>query len=214
MSSARKIDVLFVVDDEPLRSSLVRNLLDREFGVQVTASAEAALALAAKQPFTVALVDFNLSGLAAAPWLQKLKEAQEDCEALLLTEPATLDAAILAAELSGGDLILKPCSRSDVELRIRTAADRRQLLIESRQLKAIVEKDEPRIDAIAQFLEHAPGTATLDDVERAHVVEILKRERGNKARAAKMLGVNRRSLYRLIEKHKIELTGGNPAAGG
>ena len=40
-------------------------------------------------------------------------------------------------------------------------------------------------------------------VERAHVVEVLRRERGNKARAARALGVNRRSLYRLVEKFAI-----------
>jgi DNA-binding NtrC family response regulator len=43
----------------------------------------------------------------------------------------------------------------------------------------------------------------LEDLERAHVVEILARERGNKARAARALGVNRRSLYRIIEKYQI-----------
>jgi DNA-binding NtrC family response regulator len=52
----------------------------------------------------------------------------------------------------------------------------------------------------------------LEDLERAHVVEILTRERGNKARAARALGVNRRSLYRIIEKYHIteeELAGGD-----
>jgi DNA-binding NtrC family response regulator len=50
------------------------------------------------------------------------------------------------------------------------------------------------------------GAALPDDlaaVERAHVVEVLRRERGNKARAARALGVNRRSLYRLVEKFQI-----------
>jgi DNA-binding NtrC family response regulator len=43
----------------------------------------------------------------------------------------------------------------------------------------------------------------LSDVQRAHVLEVLEREKGNKARAAKALGVNRRSLYRLLEKYGI-----------
>jgi transcriptional regulator with PAS, ATPase and Fis domain len=52
----------------------------------------------------------------------------------------------------------------------------------------------------------------LQDLERAHVVDILKRERGNKARAACALGVSRRSLYRILEKYHItdeELSGGD-----
>jgi DNA-binding NtrC family response regulator len=47
----------------------------------------------------------------------------------------------------------------------------------------------------------------LADVQRAHIIEVLRRERGNKARTARALGVNRRSLYRLLEKYHIELLG-------
>ena len=44
----------------------------------------------------------------------------------------------------------------------------------------------------------------LSEIQRVHVVDILRRERGNKARAARALGINRRSLYRLLEKYGIE----------
>lgn len=43
----------------------------------------------------------------------------------------------------------------------------------------------------------------LDEIERAHVLDVLDRERGNKARAARALGINRRSLYRLLEKYSV-----------
>jgi DNA-binding NtrC family response regulator len=43
----------------------------------------------------------------------------------------------------------------------------------------------------------------LADIERAHIVEVLNREGGNKARTARVLGINRRSLYRLIDKYEI-----------
>jgi DNA-binding NtrC family response regulator len=47
--------------------------------------------------------------------------------------------------------------------------------------------------------------ANSDDLaalERTHVLEILKREGGNKAKAARALGIDRRSLYRLLEKYQ------------
>ncbi len=50
------------------------------------------------------------------------------------------------------------------------------------------------------------SNASLADVERAHVLEVLQRERGNKSRAARVLGVNRRSLYRLLERFDIALS--------
>jgi DNA-binding NtrC family response regulator len=43
----------------------------------------------------------------------------------------------------------------------------------------------------------------LEDIERAHVAEVLEREQGNKARSARALGVSRRSLYRLLERYGL-----------
>ncbi|HEY7423011.1 MAG TPA: sigma-54 dependent transcriptional regulator [Gemmataceae bacterium] len=44
----------------------------------------------------------------------------------------------------------------------------------------------------------------LSEVERRHVQGILQEEKGNKVHAARILGISRRSLYRLIEKHHLE----------
>jgi DNA-binding NtrC family response regulator len=44
----------------------------------------------------------------------------------------------------------------------------------------------------------------LRTVERRHIEMVLQQERGNKVQAAKVLGVSRRALYRLIEKHRLE----------
>ena len=44
----------------------------------------------------------------------------------------------------------------------------------------------------------------LCEVERRHVLEVLRLVKGNKVHAAKALGIGRRSLYRLIEKYHLE----------
>ncbi len=48
-----------------------------------------------------------------------------------------------------------------------------------------------------------PSEDELASIQRSHIVEVLRRERGNKARTARKLGINRRSLYRLLEKYQI-----------
>ncbi len=44
----------------------------------------------------------------------------------------------------------------------------------------------------------------LREVERRHVQSVLQQEHGNKVHAAKVLGISRRALYRLIEKYHLE----------
>jgi transcriptional regulator of acetoin/glycerol metabolism len=46
-------------------------------------------------------------------------------------------------------------------------------------------------------------TDDLSSIEKAKVVEVLRRERGNKTRAACALGIDRRKLYRLIQKYHV-----------
>jgi DNA-binding NtrC family response regulator len=46
-------------------------------------------------------------------------------------------------------------------------------------------------------------TDDLATIQRGKVVEVLRRESGNKSRAARALGVDRRKLYRLLEKYAI-----------
>jgi DNA-binding NtrC family response regulator len=66
----------------------------------------------------------------------------------------------------------------------------------------------PKVPAVPSSV---ASTDQLSEVEKAHVIEILERERGNKARAAKALGINRRSLYRLLEKYNIDSAGNGSA---
>lgn len=49
-------------------------------------------------------------------------------------------------------------------------------------------------------------TDDLATIEREKVLEVLRREAGNKTRTARALGIDRRKIYRLIEKYHIHDT--------
>lgn len=48
-----------------------------------------------------------------------------------------------------------------------------------------------------------PVPAPLIDVQREHIVRTLQLARGNKAVAARLLGVSRRAFYRQLERHGL-----------
>lgn len=89
-----------------------------------------------------------------------------------------------------------------------------------RQLQNAIERakvlaDENRIEArnlpeaiVNPSLHTASGATAgsacdLETLNRLHVEEVFRRYQGNKTRAANALGINRRSLYRLLEKYGI-----------
>ncbi|RMG36818.1 MAG: sigma-54-dependent Fis family transcriptional regulator [Planctomycetota bacterium] len=72
-------------------------------------------------------------------------------------------------------------------------------VVDSGPPPTVAKPSHPRAPAAGNL----PPTDNLAAVERFKVVEVLRRCHGNKSRAAKALGVTRRSLYRLLEKHAI-----------
>jgi transcriptional regulator of acetoin/glycerol metabolism len=50
---------------------------------------------------------------------------------------------------------------------------------------------------------HDNAVLSLADVARDHILRTLELVDGNKARAARLLGVSRRALYRQLERHGL-----------
>lgn len=77
--------------------------------------------------------------------------------------------------------------------------------------KILADEDLIQLENLPTEVTHAaPNSIAMDEhkldlasINRGVVVEAMRREQGNKLRAAKSLGVSRRSLYRLLEKYHI-----------
>jgi transcriptional regulator of acetoin/glycerol metabolism len=90
-----------------------------------------------------------------------------------------------------------------------------------RELRNLLERlimfgQDSLIDAtdLPPSLTHARGTPqegpfgdlpTLDELERRYLLHVLDSVGGNRTRAAEVLGVDRRTLYRMAERFKIPL---------
>lgn len=93
---------------------------------------------------------------------------------------------------------------------LRNAIERGKIMAEDNVVqlrdlpREIVMAPTPSSDRIATLDGPVLDNDDLASIERAKVVEILQRVSGNKTRAAKVLGIDRRKLYRLLEKYEIQ----------
>ena len=70
----------------------------------------------------------------------------------------------------------------------------------------------PPDSKIAPASEGDDASLTLEEVEKRHLIRVLKETKGNKVKAAKILGIDRRTLYRMAERFGLDL-GDDPEAG-
>ncbi|HEY8746677.1 MAG TPA: response regulator [Tepidisphaeraceae bacterium] len=179
---------LLVVEDEPrLRELLVR--MTGEWGFRTTAvwSGEEAVRLNASEPFDIAILDYHLPSMNGMETLKRLRARSPALEAIVLTAHAQLDVAKEAIHLDVVEFLTKPCQRSELEQALDRALRRRG-----------------GVDPVPLDLPDRPtsgtsqGAKTIEVAERELILESLARHHGNRAAAARELGITRRTLHNKI----------------
>ena len=67
--------------------------------------------------------------------------------------------------------------------------------------------DKLRSNALPPGIEVDNGNVTLEDLEREHIKRVLGRVEGNKDRAAQMLGIHVSTLYRKMQRYRLDAPG-------
>ena len=144
MSAYEKIDLLLVDDDAEFRTLAARRFHRVGYHVQEAANGQEALDLLERRRFDVAILDLRMPGMTGLELLEKLRGADPECEAIILTGEGTVETAVQAMKLGAFDYLTKPFSLAELEVQVQRAYERRRLSKENRQLRAVLERSQPR----------------------------------------------------------------------
>lgn len=189
---------VMIVEDEPrMRDLLLRVVPQMGFSATSARSAEEALRLVEESGVDILVVDLNLPGMGGLDLLENLRRDRPNMQAIVLTGYGDLPAAQRAMRLDAVDFLTKPCPLGDLEKSLDRAR-RRAEAGTVRELPALPE-EEPAAARPSR------PKRKLEEVEREHILSVLKKHDGNRSAAAAELGISLRTLYyRLSEYQKSE----------
>ena len=171
--------VVIVDDDEVFRTRLGRAFSERAWQALPVATGEEALPLIEEREPDLVLVDLRLASGSGLDVVAQIREKDSSTTVIMLTGYGSIATAINATKLGADDYVSKP-------------ADVDQILAAFEKLA----RDEARSQS-----EGEPSTPSLARVEWEHIQRVLTDSGGNISKAARALGIHRRSLQRKLERH-------------
>jgi two-component system response regulator HydG len=119
---------ILVIDDDPgVRDSMERMLHGAGYTVQTAGSGEDGFELARANGYDVIVSDMRMAGMSGIDVLKRLRDQRVDSAFIIMTGFGTVDSAVEAMKLGAVDFVQKPFFRDELLMRVRSAADRRQL---------------------------------------------------------------------------------------
>ena len=137
--------ILVIDDDQGVRDSMARMLRGAGYNVETAPTGEEGVAAAKGNVYDVILSDMRMPGISGLEVLKRLRDQHVDSAFIVMTGFGTVDTAVEAMKLGAVDFVQKPFFRDELLMRVRSAADRRQL---ARQ-----------VDLLQR---HIRGTSTVD----------------------------------------------------
>ena len=111
---------ILIVDDEPIVRESIRDWLkDAGYQVATAETGEEALALVAKQDFSIIIMDIRLPGKTGIAVLKEIKEAKPGIKSVIITAYPTVEFTIEAKKLGVVDFLIKPVAPDDLERLVR-----------------------------------------------------------------------------------------------
>jgi DNA-binding NtrC family response regulator len=133
---SRAIRVLVADDEKNLRELIVRELARKGHDVQGVGDGDAALARLAEAPYDVVVLDMKMPKKEGIEVLRELAEQPEQPQVIVMTGFQDVATAVEAMKLGAYDYLTKPTKIEELDILIRKAAEKGQLLRDNEALRA------------------------------------------------------------------------------
>ncbi len=135
MSDTQPARILVAEDEANLRLVLQKELERHGYRVQVAPDGEAALRKLEETNVDVLLCDINMPRMDGIELLRRVHERPNPPEVIMLTGQATVETAVEAMKLGAYDYLTKPYSITELDVRVRQAAEKRHLRVDNLRLR-------------------------------------------------------------------------------
>jgi DNA-binding NtrC family response regulator len=182
--------LLLVDADEATCELLAATLRGQEFDAQWATSGEQALQCLEHESFDALVADFEMTGMNGLDVCRRALAHQPTLPIIVVTGPANLEAAVSAMRAGAYHFLTKPVDAQLLAHQVHRAVEHGRLAREVLELRS-------------RLLTEQEELISLDEVEARYIRKVLHAVDGNKSRAARILGLDRRSLYRRLEKYEL-----------
>jgi two-component system NtrC family response regulator/two-component system response regulator AtoC len=139
----RSIRVLVADDERNLRELVVRELTRKGHEVEGVPDGEAALERLREAPYEVAILDMRMPKKTGIEVLRELGSVAEAPQVIVMTGVQDVATAVEAMKLGAYDYLTKPTRIEELDVLVRKAAEKGQLLRDNAALRAHAEGAQP-----------------------------------------------------------------------
>jgi DNA-binding NtrC family response regulator len=133
--------------------------------------------------------------------LRTLENERHRIPVIIMTSYSSIEDAVTSMQSGAIDYLIKPIRAETIEIAVTRSLEQMRLRGENDALRGEVEK------LRSQWRAGGSGVLNLEELERMAINRALKATGGNRTRAAKLLGINERTLRNRLNGPKA-MTGG------
>ena len=178
MNEQRDARLLIAEDEANLRLVLQKELQRLGYRVHVAPDGEAALRKLEESNVDVLLCDINMPRMDGLELLRRVHERPNPPEVIMLTGQGTIETAVEAMRSGAYDYLTKPYRINELDVRVRQAAEKRNLRVDNQRLRAQIERKSAVPEIVSESQAMAEAIRLVERVAPSEASVLITGESG------------------------------------